>query len=147
MITNIGWSGHLPLTSLRERGGINLNCGAVAQWESACFASRKSRVRIPSAPPLFLRRVDVDPVMASVIVITMFIDVFGFLLYLSIANAMISLIVMAGYSADRMQQYNLANLVPLCISHSGNQRTRRHERFDCEILRLANFILFARHDS
>ncbi len=26
--------------------------GAVAQWESACFASRKSRVRIPSAPPL-----------------------------------------------------------------------------------------------
>ncbi len=93
------------------------------------MALMRSGVRIPSAPPLFLRRVDVDPVTASVIVITTFIDVFGFLLYLSIANAMISLIVLAGYSADRMQQYNLVNLVPLCCTLR-EFWTSRGERFN-----------------
>ena len=43
--------------------------------------------------PLFLRRVGVDPAVASAIVVTTFTDVFGFLLYLGIASAMISLIV------------------------------------------------------
>ena len=43
--------------------------------------------------PLFLRRVGIDPAVASAIVVTTFTDVFGFLLYLGIASAMISLIV------------------------------------------------------
>ena len=43
--------------------------------------------------PLFLRRLGVDPAVASAIVVTTFTDVFGFLLYLGIASAMISLIV------------------------------------------------------
>ena len=43
--------------------------------------------------PLFLRRVGVDPAVASAIVVTTFTDVFGFLLYLGIASAMISLII------------------------------------------------------
>lgn len=43
--------------------------------------------------PLFLRRVGVDPAVASAIVVTTFTDVFGFLLYLGIASVMISLII------------------------------------------------------
>ena len=43
--------------------------------------------------PLFLRRVGVDPAVASAIVVTTFTDVFGFLLYLGLASAMISLVV------------------------------------------------------
>ena len=43
--------------------------------------------------PLFLRRMGVDPAVASAIVVTTFTDVFGFLLYLGIASAMLSLIV------------------------------------------------------
>ena len=43
--------------------------------------------------PLFLRRVGIDPAVASAIVVTTFTDVFGFLLYLGIASAMISLII------------------------------------------------------
>jgi len=86
-------------------------------------------------------------VVASVIVITTFIDVFGFLLYLIIANAMVSLIVLAGYTADRMQHYNLANLVPTALHTQGTMGQGETSDSICEILRLANFILFARHDS
>ena len=42
---------HHNLKQGEPSGDVNSNYGAVAQWESACFASRKSRVRIPSAPP------------------------------------------------------------------------------------------------
>lgn len=48
---------------------------------------------VGAAVPLFLRRVGVDPAVASAIVVTTFTDVFGFLLYLGIASAMISLII------------------------------------------------------
>ena len=42
--------------------------------------------------PLFLRRIGVDPAVASAVVVTTFTDVFGFLLFLGIATAAISLI-------------------------------------------------------
>ena len=48
---------------------------------------------VGAAVPLFLRRMGVDPAVASAIVVTTFTDVFGFLLYLGIASAMISLII------------------------------------------------------
>ena len=43
--------------------------------------------------PLFLRRVGVDPAVASAIVVTTFTDVFGFLLFLGIATAALNLLV------------------------------------------------------
>lgn len=43
--------------------------------------------------PLFLRRIGVDPAVASAVLVTTFTDVIGFLLYLGIAAASISLIV------------------------------------------------------
>ena len=43
--------------------------------------------------PLFLRRIGVDPAVASAIVVTTFTDVFGFLLFLGIATATLSLLV------------------------------------------------------
>ena len=46
--------------------------------------------------PLFLRRVGVDPAVASAVVVTTATDVLGFLLFLGIASAAISLIVWPG---------------------------------------------------
>ncbi len=43
--------------------------------------------------PLFLRRLGVDPAVASAIVVTTFTDVFGFLLFLRIATAALNLLV------------------------------------------------------
>ncbi len=43
--------------------------------------------------PLFLRRIGVDPAVASAVVVTTATDVFGFLLFLGIATAAINLIV------------------------------------------------------
>lgn len=43
--------------------------------------------------PLFLRRVGVDPAVASAVVVTTCTDVFGFLLFLGIATAAINLLV------------------------------------------------------
>ena len=43
--------------------------------------------------PLLLRRIGVDPAVASAVVVTTVTDVFGFLLFLSIATAAITLIV------------------------------------------------------
>ena len=43
--------------------------------------------------PLFLRRVGLDPAVASAVVVTTVTDVFGFLLFLGIASASISLIL------------------------------------------------------
>ncbi|MDE2779028.1 MAG: magnesium transporter [Chloroflexota bacterium] len=43
--------------------------------------------------PLFLRRIGIDPAVASAVVVTTFTDVFGFLLFLGIASAAISLLV------------------------------------------------------
>ena len=43
--------------------------------------------------PLFLRRIGVDPAVASAVVVTVFTDVFGFLLFLGIATAAIGLLV------------------------------------------------------
>ncbi len=42
--------------------------------------------------PLFLRRIGVDPAVSSAVVVTTFTDVFGFLLFLGIASASITLI-------------------------------------------------------
>ena len=47
---------------------------------------------VGAAVPLFLRRVGLDPAVASAVVVTTFTDVFGFLLFLGIASASISLI-------------------------------------------------------
>ena len=46
-----------------------------------------------AAVPLFLRRIGVDPAVASAVVVTTATDVFGFLLFLGIATAAIGLIV------------------------------------------------------
>ena len=43
--------------------------------------------------PMFLRRIGVDPAVASAIVVTTFTDVFGFLLFLGIATAALNLLV------------------------------------------------------
>ena len=48
---------------------------------------------IGAAVPLFLRRIGVDPAVASAVVVTTFADVFGFLLFLGLAQAAITLIV------------------------------------------------------
>ena len=48
---------------------------------------------IGAAVPLFLRRIGVDPAVASAVVVTTFTDVSGFLLFLGLAQAAISLIV------------------------------------------------------
>ena len=48
---------------------------------------------VGAAVPLFLRRVGVDPAVASAVVVTTFTDVFGFLLFLGIARVAIDLIV------------------------------------------------------
>ena len=48
---------------------------------------------VEAGGPLFLRRVGVDPAVASAIVVTTFTDVFGFLLFLGIATASLSLLV------------------------------------------------------
>ena len=43
--------------------------------------------------PLLLRRIGVDPMVASAVAVTTATDVFGFLLFLGIASASISLLV------------------------------------------------------
>ncbi|MDE2802872.1 MAG: magnesium transporter, partial [Chloroflexota bacterium] len=48
---------------------------------------------VGAAVPLFLRRIGVDPAVASAVIVTTFTDVFGFLLFLGIATAAINLIV------------------------------------------------------
>ncbi len=45
---------------------------------------------IGAGVPLFLRRIGVDPAVASAVVVTTFTDVFGFLLFLGIASAAIN---------------------------------------------------------
>ena len=47
---------------------------------------------VGAAVPLFLRRIGLDPAVASAVVVTTVTDVFGFLLFLGIASALISLI-------------------------------------------------------
>ena len=47
---------------------------------------------VGAAVPLFLRRMGLDPAVASAVVVTTVTDVFGFLLFLGIASAFISLI-------------------------------------------------------
>lgn len=48
---------------------------------------------VGAAVPLFLRRIGVDPAVASAIVVTTFTDVFGFLLFLGIATAALDFLV------------------------------------------------------
>ena len=43
--------------------------------------------------PLLLKRVGVDPAVASAVAVTTVTDVFGFLLFLGIASAAISLLI------------------------------------------------------
>ena len=47
---------------------------------------------VGAAVPLFLRRMGLDPAVASAVVVTTVTDVFGFLLFLGFASASISLI-------------------------------------------------------
>lgn len=47
---------------------------------------------VGAAVPLFLRRIGLDPAVASAVVVTTFTDVFGFMLFLGIASASISMI-------------------------------------------------------
>ncbi len=48
---------------------------------------------VGAAVPLFLRRIGVDPAVASAVLVTTATDVFGFLLFLGIASASINLII------------------------------------------------------
>ena len=48
---------------------------------------------VGAAVLLFLRRIGVDPAVASAVVVTTFTDVFGFLLFLGIATLSISIIL------------------------------------------------------
>ena len=48
---------------------------------------------VGAAIPLMLRRIGVDPAVASAVIVTTFTDVFGFLLFLGIARAAIDLLV------------------------------------------------------
>ena len=48
---------------------------------------------VGASVPLLLRRVGVDPAVASAIVVTTFTDVLGFLLFLGIATAALNLLV------------------------------------------------------
>ena len=48
---------------------------------------------VGAAVPLFLRRIGLDPAVASAVVVTTVTDVIGFLLFLGIATASISLLV------------------------------------------------------
>ena len=47
---------------------------------------------VGAAVPLFLRRIGLDPAVASAVVVTTFTDVFGFMLFLGIASASIGMI-------------------------------------------------------
>ena len=47
---------------------------------------------VGAAVPLFLRRIGVDPAVASAVVVTTITDVVGFLLFLGLASAAITLI-------------------------------------------------------
>ena len=48
---------------------------------------------VGAAVPLIMRRIGIDPAVASAVVVTTFTDVYGFLLFLSIATAFISFIL------------------------------------------------------
>ena len=69
------------------------NAGLAAVLGLAMLGNMVIAGTMGAAVPLFLRRVGIDPAVASAIVVTTFTDVFGFLLYLGIASAMISLII------------------------------------------------------
>ena len=59
----------------------------------AMFGNMLIAGTIGASVPLFLRRIGVDPAVASAVVVTTFTDVFGFLLFLGIASVSISLIL------------------------------------------------------
>ena len=58
----------------------------------AMFGSMIIAGSMGAAVPLFLRRMGVDPAVASAVIVTTITDVFGFLLFLGIASAAIGLI-------------------------------------------------------
>ena len=69
----------------------NLGLGLVLGL--AMFGNMIIAGAVGAGVPLFLRQVGVDPAVASAVVVTTFTDVFGFLLFLGIASASISLIL------------------------------------------------------
>ena len=58
----------------------------------AMFGNMLIAGSVGAAVPLFLRKIGVDPAVASAVIVTTITDVFGFLLFLGIASAAISLI-------------------------------------------------------
>ena len=68
----------------------NLGLGLVLGL--AMFGNMIIAGSVGAAVPLFLRRIGVDPAVASAVVVTTITDVVGFLLFLGLASAAITLI-------------------------------------------------------
>ena len=69
------------------------NIGLGLVLELAMFGNMIIAGTVGAGVPLLLRRLGVDPAVASAVVVTTFTDVFGFLLFLGIARAFIGLIL------------------------------------------------------
>ena len=81
---------------------------------------------ISAAAPLFLRRIGVDLAVASAVVVTTFTDVFGFLLFLGLARAAITLIIQEGSESQRSCAVVVASA--LRRSPSGSRPSLTQER-------------------
>ena len=71
----------------KQNPGLGLVLGLAMLGNMAVAGS------VGAGVPLFMRRIGVDPAVASAVLVTTFTDVIGFLLYLGIATAFISLVV------------------------------------------------------
>ena len=69
------------------------NVGLALVLGVAMFGNMIIAGTVGAAVPLFLRRIGQDPAVASAVLVTTATDVFGFLLFLGIASASISLIL------------------------------------------------------
>ncbi len=68
------------------------NLGLAAVLGAAMFGNMIIAGSVGAAIPLILRRIGVDPAVASAVIVTTFTDVLGFLLFLGIATAAIDVI-------------------------------------------------------
>ena len=70
----------------KQNTGLSLVLGVVMLGNMVIAGS------VGAAVPLLLRRMGLDPAVASAVVVTTFTDVFGFLLFLGLASASLSLL-------------------------------------------------------
>ena len=70
----------------KQNPGLGLVLGLAMLGNMAIAGS------VGAGVPLFMRRIGVDPAVASAVLVTTFTDVIGFLLYLGIATAFINLV-------------------------------------------------------